>query len=60
MNNVEKMLQFLTINTKQQPVNPGVAQHIMSRFTDMLDVEKVPYLPSWVKKKRRKVMMPKH
>ena len=54
MNEAEKMLQFVTVNTKQQPVNKGVAQHITARFTKMLDVEPLPYIPHWLDKEVKK------
>ncbi len=51
MSEPEKMLQFVTVNTKQQTVDRGVAQHIIARFTRMLETEDLPYLPSWIEKK---------
>ena len=50
MSEAEKMLQFVVVNTKQRPVNIGVAQHITARFTQMLELENLPYLPSWLEK----------
>ncbi len=50
MSEAEKMLQFVTVNTKQQTVDKGVAQHIIARFTAMIDIEELPYLPSWIEK----------
>ena len=44
----EKMLQFVTVNTKQRTVDPGVAQHIVARFTKMRGVENLPYIPGWL------------
>ena len=46
----EKMLQFVTVNTKQRTVDPGVAQHIVARFTKMKGVEDLPYIPYWLGK----------
>ena len=48
MSEAERMLQFLIVNTKQQPVDKGVAQHITARFTRMDGVEDLPYLPKWL------------
>ena len=48
MSETEKMLQFVTVNTKQKSVDAGVAQHITARFTQMLDVEPMPHLPGWL------------
>lgn len=50
MNEAERMLQFLIVNTKQQPVDQGVAQFITARFTQMDGVQDLPYLPSWLEK----------
>lgn len=50
MNEAERMLQFLIVNTKQQPVDQGVAQHITARFTQMDGVDDLPYLPKWLDK----------
>jgi len=46
----EKMLQFVVVNTKQERVDQGVTQHIIARFTQMYQVEKIPHLPRWLKK----------
>lgn len=54
LSKAEKMLQFVVVNTKQRPVDSGVAQHITARFTRMLEVEKLPYLPAWLKTKAAK------
>ena len=50
MSETEKMLQFVTVNTKQKVVDKGVVQHITARFTQMLDVEHLPYLPVWLRR----------
>ena len=50
MNEAERMLQFLIVNTKQQPVDQGVAQFITARFTQMDGVQDLPYLPGWLDK----------
>ena len=50
MTEAERMLQFVTVNTKQQPVNEGVAQHIIARFTGMDGLEQLPYLPQWLER----------
>lgn len=54
MTEMEKMLQFVTVNTKQKPVDRGVVQHITARFTQMLDVEHLPYLPAWLRREADK------
>ena len=50
----ERMLQFIVVNTKQEKVDDGVAQHIIARFTDMNGVTDLPYLPGWLRKKIEK------
>lgn len=54
MGETEKMLQFVTVNTKQKAVDKGVVQHITARFTQMLDVEHLPYLPDWLRREVEK------
>ena len=54
MTEPEKMLQFVTVNTKQRAVDPGVAQHIIARFTKMRGVKELPYIPRWLDKKAEK------
>ena len=48
MNEVQRMLQFVVVNTKQQKVATGVKQHIIARFTEMDGVEELPYIPPWL------------
>lgn len=50
MTEAERMLQFVVVNTKQERVNPGVAQHIISRFTKMHEIENMPHLPGWLER----------
>ncbi len=50
LSEAEKMLQFVVVNTTQSPVDSGVAQHIVARFTKMKGVENLPYLPRWLNK----------
>ena len=54
MTNLEKMLQFVTVNTKQQAVDTGVVQHITARFTEMDGIGSLPYLPKWLKREVEK------
>jgi len=53
LNELEMMLQFVTVNTKQDPVHDSVKQGIIARFTEKFDLERLPYLPSWLGKKVR-------
>ena len=54
MRETEKMLQFLTVNTKQQSVDQGVAQHITARFTKLFEIESLSYLPDWLRREVEK------
>ena len=54
MSETEKMLQFITVNMKQEKVDKGVEQHITSRFTKMLSVETIPHLPDWLRRQVNK------
>ena len=54
MNENEKMLQFVTVNTKQRSVDKGVTQHITARFFQMIDVESLPHLPGWLRREAQK------
>ncbi len=50
MNEVQRMLQFVVVNTKQEKVSTGVKQHIIAQFTKLDGVEKLPYMPAWLKR----------
>ena len=50
----EKMLQFVVVNTKQRTIDPGVAQHIIARFTKMSGVDNLPHIPRWLAKAAEK------
>ena len=45
---VEQMLQFLVVNSKQKKVEKGVEQHIYARLCDMQKLNPMPFLPRWV------------
>lgn len=50
LNDAQKMLQFLTVNTKQKTVDTGLAQHITARFENMKGFQTLPYLPPWLQR----------
>lgn len=50
LNDAQKMLQFLTVNTKQKKVDTGLAQHITARFEKMQGFQTLPYLPPWLRR----------
>jgi DGQHR domain-containing protein len=45
---IAQMCHFLIVNTTQQSVDQSIAQRIIARLTDALDVEDVPSLPKWI------------
>jgi len=47
----EMMLQFVTVNTKQEPVHDGVKQGIIAKFHRMHRIKPVPYMPNWLRNK---------
>ena len=57
MDEVKRKLQFLTVNTKQEPVNRGLREAMIAQFTQ--DIERYEgtsnnfWLPSWINKKAR-------
>ena len=43
-----QMYHFFIVNTTQVPVDPALRQQITSRFTGMLGVDNLPYMPHWL------------
>lgn len=54
MGEVDRMLHFVIINTKQRTVDKGIEQHIIAGFHRKLGIEDLPYFPSWLDKLVRK------
>lgn len=50
MTEEEQMLQFVIVNMKQEKVGKDVADHIIARFHDMLELKDLPYIPDWLKR----------
>ena len=48
---VEQMLQFLIVNSRQKKVEAGVEQYIYARLCDMDEFKPMPFLPRWVQSK---------
>ncbi len=48
LDNTHQMYHFFIVNTTQVPVDPSLRQQITRRFTDMRDIEDLPYMPYWV------------
>ena len=55
MNEIRRRLQFITVNTKQEPVNRGVKEAMIAQFTHDIDRYSETtndfWLPSWIAKK---------
>ena len=55
MNEISRRLQFITVNTKQEPVRESVKQILIEQFTKELELEAtrddLPHLPKWLKKR---------
>ena len=45
---IAQMCHFLIVNTTQKSVDKAVEQRIVSRLSDLLDVEDLPSLPKWI------------
>lgn len=45
---IAQMCHFLIVNTTQKSIDQSVAQRIIARLTDALDVEDMPSLPKWI------------
>ena len=50
----ERMLQFIIVNNKQKSVDKGVAQHIISQFTEMDGIKELPHFPNWLEREIEK------
>ena len=51
LDSTHQMYHFYIVNTTQVPVEPSMVQQITSRFTQMVNVEDLPYLPFWFRKR---------
>ncbi len=47
---IAQMCHFLIVNTTQKSVDQSVAQRIIARLSEALDVEDMPSLPKWILK----------
>lgn len=54
LDQTHQMYHFYIVNTTQKPVEKDLAQQITKRFTDMSDIEDLPYLPHWFDREVRK------
>ncbi len=51
LDDTHQMYHFYIVNTTQQPVEKGLQQQIISRFTGMNGVNDLPYLPFWFQRR---------
>lgn len=45
---IHQMCHFLIVNTTQKSVDKSVAQRIVARLSDAVDIEEMPSLPKWI------------
>ena len=45
---IHQMCHFLIVNTTQKSVDKSVAQRIVARLSDAVDIEEMPTLPKWI------------
>jgi DGQHR domain-containing protein len=50
LDDISQMCHFLIVNTTQKSVDRSVEQQIVSRLSEMIDLEDVPTLPKWIQK----------
>lgn len=48
---IAQMCHFLIVNTTQKSVDAGVEQRIIARLTSSIDLEDIPSLPKWIRKR---------
>ena len=48
LNDIHQMYHFFIVNTTQVPVEPSLRQQITRRFTDMHNIQDLPYKPYWL------------
>lgn len=48
---IHQMCHFLIVNTTQKSVEAGVEQRIIARLTEAIDIEDLPMLPKWIRKR---------
>jgi DGQHR domain-containing protein len=54
LSDISQMCHFLIVNTTQRPVDKAVEQQIIARLSDMLEVEKMPVIPRWIRRQVEK------
>jgi len=54
LDDVSQMCHFLIVNTTQRSVDKAVEQQIIARLTAMVDLEKMPTIPRWIRRQVEK------
>ena len=54
MDDISQMCHFLIVNTTQKSVDGAIEQQIVARLTEMVDFEKTPVLPRWIRRQVEK------
>lgn len=50
LNDISQMCHFLIVNTTQRSVDKAIEQQIVARLTRMVNLEKTPTIPRWIKR----------
>lgn len=51
---VSQMCHFLIVNTTQRSIDKAIAQQIIARLTKMIELEKIPTIPRWIRRQVEK------
>lgn len=54
LDDISQMCHFLIVNTTQKSVDKAVEQQIVARLTKMVDLEKTPTMPRWIRRQVEK------
>ena len=54
LDDISQMCHFLIVNTTQRSVDKAVEQQIVARLTAMVDIEKMPTIPRWIRRQVEK------
>lgn len=50
LDDISQMCHFLIVNTTQKSVDKAIEQQIVARLTKMLNLEKMPTIPRWIRR----------
>lgn len=54
LDDISQMCHFLIVNTTQKSVDRAIEQQIVARLTKMLNLEKMPTIPQWIRRQVEK------